>query len=47
LFLFLLLMFLRFLPLISIFEMRTLLPEAHAHPSAPGSLPPSERGDMK
>jgi molybdopterin-containing oxidoreductase family membrane subunit len=36
LFLFLLLIFLRFLPLISIFEMRTLLPEAHAHPSAPG-----------
>ena len=31
LFLFLLLIFLRFLPLISIFEMRTLLPEAHAH----------------
>lgn len=30
LFLFLLLLFLRFLPLISIFEMRTLLPEAHA-----------------
>jgi molybdopterin-containing oxidoreductase family membrane subunit len=31
LFFFLLLIFLRFLPLISIFEMRTLLPEAHAH----------------
>lgn len=31
LFFFLLLLFLRFLPLISIFEMRTLLPEAHVH----------------
>jgi molybdopterin-containing oxidoreductase family membrane subunit len=32
LFLFLLALFLRFLPMISIFEMRTLLPEAHTHP---------------
>ena len=31
LFLFLLFLFIRFLPMISIFEMRTLLPEAHAH----------------
>ena len=31
LFLFLLFLFVRFLPMISIFEMRTLLPEAHAH----------------
>src|SRR5262249_8140807 len=31
LFLFLLLIFIRFLPMISIFEMRTLLPEAHVH----------------
>ena len=29
--LFLLFLFLRFLPMISIFEMRTLLPEAQAH----------------
>jgi molybdopterin-containing oxidoreductase family membrane subunit len=32
LFLFLLFLFVRFLPMISIFEMRTLLPEAQAHP---------------
>jgi molybdopterin-containing oxidoreductase family membrane subunit len=32
LFLFLLFLFMRFLPMISIFEMRTLLPEAQAHP---------------
>jgi Ni/Fe-hydrogenase subunit HybB-like protein len=32
LFFFLLLIFIRFLPMISIFEMRTLLPEAHVHP---------------
>jgi molybdopterin-containing oxidoreductase family membrane subunit len=31
LFLALLFLFIRFLPMISIFEMRTLLPEAHAH----------------
>jgi Ni/Fe-hydrogenase subunit HybB-like protein len=31
LFLFLLFLFIRFLPMISIFEMRTLLPESHAH----------------
>jgi molybdopterin-containing oxidoreductase family membrane subunit len=31
LFFFLLLIFIRFLPMISIFEMRTLLPEAHVH----------------
>jgi hypothetical protein len=35
LFLFLLFLFVRFLPMISIFEMRTLLPEAHAHAEAP------------
>jgi Ni/Fe-hydrogenase subunit HybB-like protein len=34
LFLFLLFLFLRFLPMISIFEMRTLLPEAQAHAEA-------------
>jgi len=34
LFLFLLFLFLRFLPMISIFEMRTLLPEAQAHTEA-------------
>jgi molybdopterin-containing oxidoreductase family membrane subunit len=28
----LLFLFVRVLPMISIFEMRTLLPEAHAHP---------------
>jgi molybdopterin-containing oxidoreductase family membrane subunit len=33
LFFFLLLIFIRFLPMISIFEMRTLLPEAHVHPA--------------
>jgi len=32
LFLFLLFLFVRFLPMISIFEMRTMLPGAHAHP---------------
>jgi len=32
LFLFLLFLFVRFLPMISIFEMRTMLPEAQAHP---------------
>jgi molybdopterin-containing oxidoreductase family membrane subunit len=32
LFLFLLFLFVRFLPMISIFEMRTMLPDAHAHP---------------
>ena len=32
LFLFLLFLFIRFLPMISIFEMRTMLPEAQAHP---------------
>ena len=32
LFLFLLCLFIRYLPMISIFEMRTLLPEAQAHP---------------
>jgi molybdopterin-containing oxidoreductase family membrane subunit len=38
LFFFLLLIFIRFLPMISIFEMRTLLPEAHVHhqPAADG-----------
>jgi len=36
LFLFLLALFLRFLPMISIFEMRTMLPEAEAHPAAEG-----------
>jgi molybdopterin-containing oxidoreductase family membrane subunit len=35
----LLFLFIRFLPMISIFEMRTLLPEAHAH--APGGKPPA------
>jgi molybdopterin-containing oxidoreductase family membrane subunit len=34
LFLFLLFLFVRFLPMISIFEMRTLLPEAQAHTEA-------------
>jgi molybdopterin-containing oxidoreductase family membrane subunit len=34
LFLFLLFIFIRFLPIISIFEMRTLLPEAHVHHEA-------------
>jgi molybdopterin-containing oxidoreductase family membrane subunit len=33
LFLFLLCIFIRYLPMISIFEMRTLLPEAQAHPA--------------
>jgi Ni/Fe-hydrogenase subunit HybB-like protein len=33
LFLFLLCLFIRYLPMISIFEMRTLLPEAQAHPA--------------
>jgi molybdopterin-containing oxidoreductase family membrane subunit len=33
LFLFLLSLFLKFLPMISIFEMRTMLPEAQAHPA--------------
>jgi len=33
LFFFLLFLFMRFLPMISIFEMRTLLPEAQAHPA--------------
>src|SRR5437588_976033 len=33
LFLFLLCLFIRYLPMISIFEMRTLLPEAQAHPT--------------
>jgi len=32
LFIFLLFLFVRFLPMISIFEMRTMLPEAQAHP---------------
>ena len=32
LFIFLLFLFVRFLPMISIFEMRTMLPGAHAHP---------------
>lgn len=36
LFLFLLFLFMRFLPMISIFEMRTLLPEAHVHAHPPG-----------
>ena len=35
LFLFLLFLFMRFLPMISIFEMRTLLPEAHVHAHPP------------
>jgi molybdopterin-containing oxidoreductase family membrane subunit len=39
LFLFLLFLFLRFLPMISIFEMRTLLPEAEAHAEKPGETP--------
>ncbi len=47
LFFFLLLLFLRFLPLISIFEMRTLLPEAHAHAGEAAPVPPNEKGDMK
>ena len=34
LFLFLLCLFIRYLPMISIFEMRTLLPEAQAHGEA-------------
>jgi molybdopterin-containing oxidoreductase family membrane subunit len=46
-FFFLLLLFLRVLPLISIFEMRTLLPEAHAQAGAPADIPPNEKGDMK
>ena len=33
----LLFLFIRFLPMISIFEMRTLLPEAHVH--APAGRP--------
>jgi len=37
LFLFLLFLFVRFLPMISIFEMRTLLPEAHAHAEGEGA----------
>jgi Ni/Fe-hydrogenase subunit HybB-like protein len=37
LFTFLLFLFLRFLPMISIFEMRTLLPEAQAHPEEEGA----------
>ena len=36
LFLFLLLIFIRVLPMISIFEMRTLLPEAHVHGESAG-----------
>jgi hypothetical protein len=32
LFIFLLFLFVRFLPMISIFEMRTMLPEAQTHP---------------
>jgi len=36
LFLFLLCLFIRYLPMISIFEMRTLLPGAHAHASGEG-----------
>ena len=42
-FLFLLLLFLRFLPAISIFEMRTLLPEAHPH-EAKGEAGPKKEG---
>jgi hypothetical protein len=44
LFLFLLLIFVRFLPMISIFEMRTLLPEAHVHaePSPDGHIEKKE-----
>jgi len=34
LFFFLLFLFVRFMPMISIFEMRTLLPEAQAHTAA-------------
>ncbi|MGL4553950.1 MAG: NrfD/PsrC family molybdoenzyme membrane anchor subunit [Gemmataceae bacterium] len=44
LFFFLLLLFLRFLPLISIFEMRTLLPGAHAHGHDDAHPVPSTRG---
>jgi molybdopterin-containing oxidoreductase family membrane subunit len=41
LFLFLLFLFIRFLPMISIFEMRTLLPEAEVKENGP---PPGGRG---
>jgi molybdopterin-containing oxidoreductase family membrane subunit len=37
LFFFLLLIFIRFLPMISIFEMRTMLPEAHVHHATAGA----------
>jgi Ni/Fe-hydrogenase subunit HybB-like protein len=39
----LLFIFVRFLPMISIFEMRTLLPEAHVH-HTPGAAPAKEGG---
>src|SRR5213079_3034060 len=39
LFLTLLFLFIRFLPVISIFEMRTLLPQAAVHGQAPGEAP--------
>ena len=42
LFLALLFLFVRFLPMISIFEMRTLLPEAHGHATAEHGHPPVE-----
>jgi molybdopterin-containing oxidoreductase family membrane subunit len=44
LFLCLLFLFIRFLPLISIFEMRTLLPEAHVHPEPPLQSEPRPLG---
>jgi molybdopterin-containing oxidoreductase family membrane subunit len=48
LFMFLLLIFLRFLPLISISEMRTMLPEAHATEGAHEEVAHTpDRGDMK
>jgi molybdopterin-containing oxidoreductase family membrane subunit len=40
LFIFLLFLFLRFLPMISIFEMRTLLPEAEVHEKAHAEVAP-------
>jgi molybdopterin-containing oxidoreductase family membrane subunit len=47
LFLALLFLFIRFLPMISIFEMRTLLPEAHGHAGAAQHGSPPEAGDRR